>query len=685
MRLLIKLPTRSRPQRAIATVQSFTQMADRPKDLRFVVSIDNDDPTMDQHVIEQLFAACRGEMRVAKGDSANKVAACNRDLEHEKFDILVLASDDMQPRTKGYDTIIAQEMMRHFPNLDGALHFNDGHVQEKLCTLPVMGYNLWAKFGYVYHPDYKSLWCVTGDSLVYMADQTLRPISQVCAGDQVVGTSELVKRGRRAGPRAKLSPATVTAAHSRIAETVRITLESGQTIVCTADHLWAFYGCTRRYLVGGKGAKGPSEMVFNYGPAKAGRKLVRVHAMPNNPPVGSERDRGWLAGMYDGEGSFPNIIQSATKNKRNCDEIERILSMLGLNFVKKSTTTDSRRFAKPGSILNAYYIVGGRDEYLKFMDWMRPQKNDTLQVRKRMFTARFGRPDRIVSIEPAGQRTVYCLTTSTGNFVVNGLLSHNCDNEHTVLLQRLGRLPYISRMVIEHNHPSFGRLKRDALLDHTESFYKEDEATYNRRHAMGFAFPEILLSICIPSLRKRHGQLQELLAELNRQINAHPQLQQIETHVIVDGGELKVGAKRNQLLDRVKGRFTVFIDDDDMIESCYIDEIMGAINKDASADCIGTWGSITTEGRDRRDWQISTDCKTYHEAGGVYYRTPNHITPVRSEHARAIRFPEIQCGEDYDYATRLMASGRLARETKTNQVPIYHYRYSPQNTATQRR
>jgi hypothetical protein len=38
------------------------------------------------------------------------------------------------------------------------LHFPDGYANEKLCTYTIMHWDYYNKFGYIYHPDYKSLW-----------------------------------------------------------------------------------------------------------------------------------------------------------------------------------------------------------------------------------------------------------------------------------------------------------------------------------------------------------------------------------------------------------------------------------------------------------------------------------------------------------------------------------------------
>jgi len=96
------------------------------------------------------------------GNHTNKIAACNADIDLKKeWDILVLVSDDMIPK-KNFDKIIIENMIKYFPDTDGALHFNDGYCSKdatRTITLSVIGRKLYESLGYVYHPDYKSFFC----------------------------------------------------------------------------------------------------------------------------------------------------------------------------------------------------------------------------------------------------------------------------------------------------------------------------------------------------------------------------------------------------------------------------------------------------------------------------------------------------------------------------------------------
>jgi hypothetical protein len=76
----------------------------------------------------------------------------------EDYDVLILASDDMNPQFKGWDSIIRKQMRLHFKDGDGCLWFNDGH-QNRICTLSILGKKYYERFGYIYHPSYVSLWC----------------------------------------------------------------------------------------------------------------------------------------------------------------------------------------------------------------------------------------------------------------------------------------------------------------------------------------------------------------------------------------------------------------------------------------------------------------------------------------------------------------------------------------------
>lgn len=146
-----------------------------------------------------------------------------------------------------------------------------------------------------------------------------------------------------------------------------------------------------------------------------------------------------------------------------------------------------------------------------------------------------------------------------------------------------------------------------------------------------------------------------------------------EVEILIDYHETDyIGKKRNTLLGWATGDYIVFIDDDDEIASCYVSKILNVINLVPEADCIGINGIITTDGKNKQEWFISKDYGRWFVRGNIYYRTPNHISPVKRELALKAGFPEVKFAEDYEYSMRLLPL--LKSEIKIH-IPIYHYKY----------
>lgn len=167
LKLLIKYPTRSRPEQFLSVLTKMVNTSKHPELLTFLVSFDVDDESMNGAILQRASQIHNGITFVA-GTSRNKVHAINRDMEMAgEWDIVLVASDDMIPQVEGWDEIIREgfktasigsETAIEHNNLDQCLWFFDGH-QHRICTLVVMGKDRYNKFNYIYHPDYVSLWC----------------------------------------------------------------------------------------------------------------------------------------------------------------------------------------------------------------------------------------------------------------------------------------------------------------------------------------------------------------------------------------------------------------------------------------------------------------------------------------------------------------------------------------------
>ena len=158
MRILIKFPSRGRPEKLCSTFSKYIEMADDPSLISFLVSLDNDDTTV-SNAAKRFMAILHPDTKIVVGAPCGKIGAVNRDMDQAPgYDIILLASDDMIPIKKGYDTTIREKMAQHYPDLDGVLFFNDGFRRD-LNTLCILGKKYYERFGYIYHPAYKSEWC----------------------------------------------------------------------------------------------------------------------------------------------------------------------------------------------------------------------------------------------------------------------------------------------------------------------------------------------------------------------------------------------------------------------------------------------------------------------------------------------------------------------------------------------
>lgn len=130
----------------------------------------------------------------------------------------------------------------------------------------------------------------------------------------------------------------------------------------------------------------------------------------------SEWDRGFLAGLFDAEGSFSRGILRI----HHSDGSLLAHGRSALRAEAFDATTDHR----PTGV-HAVRIRGGLREHLRFIQWTDP----AIPGKRDIAGARLKSPIdlRIADVEPLG-RTIPMvdITTETGDFVANGVVSHNC-------------------------------------------------------------------------------------------------------------------------------------------------------------------------------------------------------------------------------------------------------------------
>lgn len=260
--------------------------------------------------------------------------------------------------------------------------------------------------------------------------------------------------------------------------------------------------------------------------------------------------------------------------------------------------------------------------------------------------------------------------------------SLHCDVEQTELWKARGRLVYVDEKIIEHRHPSWGMTDRDALYDRNDALDQRDREVYERRkktarpHAQwAFDQPPLWLSVLVCTIPERRAQLDHLLDHLWQQVGNLKQPLSVE--ILVDSTVgITTGVKHQRLVERARGHFVAFVDDDDFVSHDYLEHIVGLLEANPDADCLSLRGVMTTAGAAPEPFYHSIEVEEWGTRDGVHRRSPNHLNPVRRELALQTGFSKVHYVDDVDFGKRLRPL--LKKEVPTDDRPLYFYFYAPQ-------
>lgn len=272
--------------------------------------------------------------------------------------------------------------------------------------------------------------CTPAESPILMADLSVKPISEVRIGDDVIGIEVDTENGKKKRYTRK---STVLRTYKYFGPVVKLTFESGRTARCTPDHQW-YVGLN----AGDSGyvrKDGSRHIKPLYRSAVVGRSLCRV-AYPGSEivPPHLVKEAAWFGGFFDGEGSVSlcykkdraykassliSVSQGTGRNLQICERLERALAALEIDygiFERDLGTHCVRSYSFKG---NGIVLAQ------KMLHWCEVNK-----WRDRLIDGALGRmfvkeKEKIVSIEPDGEEDVFALETETGNYVVWGLASSN--------------------------------------------------------------------------------------------------------------------------------------------------------------------------------------------------------------------------------------------------------------------
>ena len=145
----------------------------------------------------------------------------------------------------------------------------------------------------------------------------------------------------------------------------------------------------------------------------------RLIELSNKYDSNLEFDRGFVAGIFDAEGSFSGgILRISNTNFVLLENICTRLSKFGFKI-----TLQSIRYGKDRKPIRDLYISGGLSENIRFFSVFLPESTRKFCLDNILDK---GNSVCINAIEQIGVKTLVDITTSTKTFIADGYLTHNC-------------------------------------------------------------------------------------------------------------------------------------------------------------------------------------------------------------------------------------------------------------------
>jgi N-acetylmuramoyl-L-alanine amidase-like protein len=261
--------------------------------------------------------------------------------------------------------------------------------------------------------------CVTADTPVLCADLTWRPAGDLLPGDELIAFDEMPaeQMGRR------FQRAVVTANALRRDALLRVNTPVG-SIRCTYDHPWL----TRQGAVSKWGR-------WAWKQARDLRPGDEVMYVMEPWEVDRSWEAGWLAGMFDGEGSLGVnkgfYLSVAQRESPLAEEMLRTLKERCGSIYHLT-----RRACGPKDTMMVQATVHERAAVLRLLGMVRPHrllpKADS--VWEGGVLGKTAKRVPVESVEPWGTGTIAALGTSTLTYIADGFAMHNTHGDPGAIL-----------------------------------------------------------------------------------------------------------------------------------------------------------------------------------------------------------------------------------------------------------
>lgn len=273
-------------------------------------------------------------------------------------------------------------------------------------------------------------YCISSRHKLLRSDMRWIKARDLAKGDIVLGFDEDGKH--KAYKRSKIK-----SIQFEKREVYKVRLGSGKVFLVTPEHKWLVSQLTAG-RTGNYEWKTTEELKmqvekFSKGQAKYPPKVPRLFEMWDED---YSKEAGWLAGMYDGEGTLSKSrfgLTIAQNPGPTQDKILRLLERFYKNCGKKVNM--------PNSDCEVIWLKGSLFERMHLLGTIRPErliakvdfnKLGRLECRNLL--------DSVISVETWGLEEIAIIETSTGTFVCDGYPMHNCKQDVRLLEQIFDRM-----------------------------------------------------------------------------------------------------------------------------------------------------------------------------------------------------------------------------------------------------
>jgi DNA repair photolyase len=231
--------------------------------------------------------------------------------------------------------------------------------------------------------------------------------------------------------------------------TFRLAVADTQALARTRQYLGTFAVLTTEFDFSAASQTRRAVRAIRTGTRGNIQAIEHLIAWPDDP--GRDWICGFLAGIFDAEGSYSGALRISNTDAEIIRWTTMALRQLGFDYVLEPS-------GRPNGLV-VVRLRGGLGEAMRFF-----HTTDPAITRKRSIEGVALKSDaklRVASIEPLGiEMPMYDITTGTGDFIANGVVSHNCfaRNSHTYLDLDAGA-DFDSKVVVKVNAPELLRKK----------------------------------------------------------------------------------------------------------------------------------------------------------------------------------------------------------------------------------